>query len=327
MQRGFERHGTDPGLSRALSHTGVFVVLLDSSARIEWSVNVPASWRSEASPDGGARQLLDGDAGQSLEAAVELVRTSGEACKLDIPVAAADGIDWYTVWVDTHVAEREDGPGIMITGMDVTERKHREQTLRTLLREVAHRSKNLLAIIQSIATQTGRHADSVDGFLTRFRGRIQSMASTQDLVTSSNWRGADIHELAHSQIGRYVADPSVSIRLSGERPYLNPNAALHVGLAFHELAVNSVSFGALAAPEGHVSINLAHRVPQPEGDLTLEWWENIPGSNVELRPKRFGSTALERVVPAALGGTADLAFSAGRLTYRLAIPHLNFASG
>ena len=82
-----------------------------------------------------------------------------------------------------------------MTAVDITEQKRREQALRALLREVAHRSKNLLAIIQSIATQTGRYSETVDDFLSRFRGRLQSLASTQDLVTSSDWRGAALQDL------------------------------------------------------------------------------------------------------------------------------------
>ena len=84
------------------------------------------------------------------------------------------------------------------------------------MREVSHRSKNLLAIIQSIATQTGRYSDGITDFLTRFRGRLQSLASSQDLVTSSNWRGAALRELVSGQVGRYSSDLAQSLRLAGE---------------------------------------------------------------------------------------------------------------
>ena len=107
--------------------------------------------------------------------------------------------------------------GIVSTIVDVTSQKHREQTLRTLLREVSHRSKNLLAIIQSIATQTGRYSGSIDVFLTRFRGRIQSLASSQDLVTSSNWRGATLSELVAGQVSRYCEDPRLFDPPQGRR--------------------------------------------------------------------------------------------------------------
>ena len=100
--------------------------------------------------------------------------------------------------------------GIVTTAVETTEQKRREQTLRVLLREVSHRSRNLLAIIQSIATQTGRYSSTIDGFLSGFRGRLQSLASSQDLVTSSNWRGADLGDLLLGQVSRYCAIASAT---------------------------------------------------------------------------------------------------------------------
>jgi two-component sensor histidine kinase len=202
--------------------------------------------------------------------------------------------------------------------------------LRALLREVSHRSRNLLAIIQSIATQTGRYSPTIEQFLRRFRGRLQSLASSQDLITSSNWRGAGLGELVISQVGRYTQSPHRAIHFDGERPWLNPNTALHVGLALHELAVNSVSFGALSKPDGFVTIS-GRLEPGPPGttSLALTWSETIGGPDDQApdeatREKRFGSVALERIVPASLNGSASLEIAGGKLEYRLVIPFGNF---
>jgi two-component sensor histidine kinase len=209
----------------------------------------------------------------------------------------------------------------------MTDREHREQTLRALLREVAHRSKNLLAIIQSIAAQTGRHADTVENFLTRFRGRLMSMASSQDLITSSNWRGAGFRDLVRAQIARYVADPSQAVRFAGPDLSLNPNAALHIGLAVHELVVNSVSYGGLANPKGTVDVAIRPVDEILSGAFSLEWRERIPEVGPAVRVKRFGSAALERVVPAALGGSADMRIDGEDLRYRLIVPATNVVPG
>jgi two-component sensor histidine kinase len=197
--------------------------------------------------------------------------------------------------------------------------------LKTLLREVSHRSKNLLAIIQSIATQTGRYSETVGDFLTRFRGRLQSLSSSQDLVTSSNWRGAALRELVFGQVGRYGGDPARSLRFNGVNPYLNPNAALHIGLAMHELAVNSVSYGALSRPDGFVEVTAdlsAAATDKPA--MSLTWSEAFVANDNQRTEKRFGSVALERVVPASLNGTATLEIAGDRLEYRLVVPHGNF---
>ncbi len=136
-------------------------------------------------------------------------------------------------------------------------------------------------------------------------------------------RGED-GECCRGQDVRYSHDPKHAMRFEGERPYLNPNAAMHVGLALHELVVNSVSFGALARPLGFVSV-ISELVSPRRTSLSLCWRETVGAAiNGEDREKRFGSAALERIVPAALNGTADLKFSEGKLEYRLVIPPGNF---
>jgi two-component sensor histidine kinase len=116
----------------------------------------------------------------------------------------------------------------------------------------------------------------------------------------------------------------MSIRLEGETPYLNPNASLHIGLALHELAVNSVSYGALARPDGFVTVT-ARKVEAPAGaNLLLIWTEAISIADQAIGRKRFGSVALERVVPAALNGASTLELTSDRLTYSLHVPKESF---
>ena len=310
-------------LVRALSNTGITVVYFDLGLRVVWAENVPGVW----SDDNVTGQSLDAfmplEATEKLVLAKQQVIADGAPRKIEIAVPHTRGDSWFTVWIDADRAGDSGVSGIVVTAVDISDQKRREQTLQTLLREVAHRSKNLLAIIQSIAVQTGRHAETIDVFLLRFRGRLQSLASSQDLITSSNWRGASLHDLIFGQVGRYVADRQC-IRLEGEKPYLNPNAALHIGLALHELAVNSVSYGALAHPNGYVTI-AAKRVAAPDPpSLALTWEEDINVPDESLGQKRFGSVALERVVPASLNGSSILELTTQRLTYSLLVPDGNF---
>ena len=311
-------------LLQSLRNTGVFVVCQDLDLRILWAENLPTIWLNDGwAGKTDADMFPQGEAGRITEAKLLVLETARPA-RLEISIPMPDGSRWFDLWMDVDPGSDGKPRGVVTTAVEVTEHKRREQTLRVLLREVSHRSKNLLAIIQSIAAQTGRHSGTIETFLTRFRGRVQSLASSQDLVTSSNWRGADLHDLALGQISRYSHDPKHAMRFEGERPYLNPNAAMHVGLALHELVVNSVSFGALARPLGFVSL-ISELVSPRRTSLSLCWRETVGAAvNGEDREKRFGSTALERIVPAALNGTADLKFSEGKLEYRLVIPPGNF---
>jgi two-component sensor histidine kinase len=284
-----------------------------------------APWFANDGAEGGS--MLPPSQAERLTASRRNVIATGNPERFELSVPAEDGMRWFEVWVDADFGADGTVQGVMTTKIETTEQKRREQTLRALLREVSHRSKNLLAIIQSIASQTGRYSDTIADFLARFRGRLQSLAASQDLVTSSNWRGAALRELVAGQVGRYGSDPARSLRFEGVNPFLNPNAALHIGLALHELAVNSVSFGALSQPDGFVEVAAklaAERSEDPA--LSLIWAEAIPANNNRKKAKRFGSVALERVVPTSLNGTAVLDIADDRLEYRLVVPHGNFES-
>lgn len=315
-------------LARALINTGISVLYQDSDLRVVWARNVPPAWSRDDVSGLTDTDFLPAAESKRTLAAKRAALGDGTPTGLEILVPDSEGPRWFKIWID---ADRHNGGvrGVVTTAIDVTEEKRREQTLRALLREVSHRSRNLLAIIQSVAAQTGRYSGSIETFLNRFRGRLQSLASSQDLVTSSNWRGADLRELLASQIARYLTDPQRAVRMEGVNPFLNPNAALHIGLALHELAVNSVSYGALSRPDGWVSIT-AEFVPAPEPDaeharaLQLSWIEQLPPGSETFKAKKFGSVALERVVPASLGGKAELFIEGGVLNYRLFVPGTSF---
>jgi two-component sensor histidine kinase len=311
-------------LVKALTNCGISVIYQDIAGRVIWSQNVPGAW-GRAVPGASDEDFLPRREAERLRKVRQDVLAFGTSRKIEISVSDGNGAGWFDLWVD--VDRSEDGAirGLLTTVIEATEQRRREQTLRALLREVSHRSKNLLSIIQSVATQTGRYSGSIDSFLVRFRGRIQSLASSQDLVTSSNWRGANLHELVAGQVARYCADPQRNIRLQGENPYFDPNAALHIGLALHELAVNSVSYGVLAAGDGHVTIS-ARRSEEHgrDGELVLVWSEATAADPDAGQQKRFGSVALERVVPASLGGRARFVFGPDGLEYRLTVPPGNF---
>ncbi|WP_245427120.1 PAS domain-containing sensor histidine kinase [Mesorhizobium sp. YM1C-6-2] len=321
------------GLPRALSNTAVSVLYQYPDLRVAWAQNVPPSWSPGSITDMSDGDFLPPEVAATVIAAKQAVLSGAPSDRLDICIPGVPGQSedqWFDLWIDADLAPDGEVHGIVTTVIETSEQKRREKTLRVLLREVSHRSRNLLAIIQSIATQTGRHSSTIEEFLARFHGRLQSLASSQDLVTSSNWRGADLGELVAEQVSRYRPTPENAVRLTGEKPWLNPNAALHVGLALHELVANSVSYGALSRPGGKVSLE-THLEPDTAGQqsLLLTWHEKIGATDnePELREKRFGSVALERVVPASLNGSASLKIENGALDYRLVIPFGNFETG
>ncbi|HRP78154.1 MAG TPA: HWE histidine kinase domain-containing protein [Aquamicrobium sp.] len=310
---------------RALRNTGIIVIYQTRDMRVLWGQNVPAHWSGGDILGKTDAEFLSGPMAARIAEMKLTVLESGQPEKLEFHDGVEGGGRWYDMWIDADTDEDDQIAGIVTTMVEVSDRKRREQTLRALLREVSHRSKNLLAIIQSIATQTGRNASGVDSFLDRFRGRLHSLASSQDLVTSSNWRGAMLSALVEGQVARYRGEGDEGVRFEGVDVHLNPNAALHIGLALHELVVNSMSHGALAHPGGQVL--LSARLQRGEnGDhpgLVLTWSEPTGRSGLPER-KDFASVALERVVPASLDGSARFDVSDEHLDYRLEVPAANF---
>ena len=309
------------GLIRALRNTGIVVFYQTPDLRVAWGQNVPARWAGGNIVGKDDTDFLPAATAERVLERKRSVLASGTPETLEFRDGGKDGGRWYDMWMDADFADDGTIGGVVTTVVEITERKHREQTLRTLLREVSHRSKNLLAIIQSIATQTGRYSNNIDTFLERFRGRLQSLASSQDLVTSSNWRGAMLSALVEGQVARFRGETDNSVRFEGVDVYLNPNAALHIGLALHELVVNSISHGALARSSGHALVKSTLIGNDGARRLVLSWSERTSADDVQ---KRFGSVALERVVPLSLDGTAEFRFENGRLDYQLEVPSANF---
>lgn len=216
----------------------------------------------------------------------------------------------------------EDGRAVRILGTarDITERKLREQHVRVLLRELVHRSKNLLAVVQAMSRQTAAGSPSVAEFQRKFGARLQALSMAHDLLISQDWRGASMHDLVRAQMA-YCLDVARDelaehARIDGPRLMLKPEAAQNIGLALHELATNALSYGALSRPEGGVFLKWGIE----DGRLNIEWRES-GGPSLAMPPREgFGHKVIKRLVAQALDGEATLAFPPDGLVWTLSIP-------
>ncbi|WP_254474739.1 sensor histidine kinase [Bartonella sp. B1098] len=234
---------------------------------------------------------------------------------------------WYKFSIDCHRNDNGDIIGIITTGVNISGLRRREQVLKILLREVSHRSKNLLAIIQSIASQTARYTETLQVFLRKFQGRLHSLSHSQDLITDSDWRGAQFRELVQTQAFGYLMKETERFSLEGVDPYLFPNAALHIGLAFHELIVNSLSFGALSQEKGHVYVRCEIKTQlNGKTHLRITWNEHFESGTLPANDKKacFGSTVLEKIVPISVNGSASFKWTKEGIVYCLSVPDTYF---
>ncbi len=192
---------------------------------------------------------------------------------------------------------------------DITERTAARDHRFLLMRELAHRTKNQLAIIQSIAQQTKRTATTVEGFVAAFNGRIQGLSASHDILSKQEWRAVSLHELVVSQISVLTDELDKFVKLDGPEIALSAVHAEALGLALHELTTNSIKYGALSISSGKVAICWAVSDTDSSPQILFEWRESN-GPKIEQIPtdKGFGSTVLNRITATSLGGKSSSEF-------------------
>jgi PAS domain S-box-containing protein len=205
--------------------------------------------------------------------------------------------------------------------LDITERKQREDHIHYLLRELTHRSKNIMAIVQAMARQTVAEALSARDFEEKFSARLQGFAHSHDLLLKENWQGVAIDELVKSQLGAFAELIGSRIEIKGPNLLLTPEATQNLGLALHELSINAAKHGALSTPEGAVLVHWStFATDEGEPQFLLSWSEmNGP----EVKPPRhrgFGQLVLERMLPRALEGDVRLDFAEAGLKWSVTMP-------
>jgi PAS domain S-box-containing protein len=240
------------------------------------------------------------------------------------PVLRADGEERLVAWRNTVL--RDAGgrlTAVVASGEDITERRAAEDRQALLMREVDHRAKNALAVVQSILRLT--RADRPQDFASAVEGRVNALARAHTLLARERWVGGDLRELVATELAAYAADGRV--RIAGPAVRLAPEAVQPVSLVLHELATNAARHGALSAPGGRLEVSWA---VQPGGGLRLAWRESGgPPAPLAGPPARqgFGSRMIAATVAGQLGGTVafdwrpeglacDLAIGAGRVAFR-----------
>jgi two-component sensor histidine kinase len=180
---------------------------------------------------------------------------------------------------------------------DITERRRTEEQQRLLLREVDHRAKNTLAVVQALLRLT--RAEDAGSSLPRVEARIAALARAHTLLAQARWQGVGLRRLADSELGRH-ATPNTTLELAGPPVMLAAVATQPLAMVLHELASNAARFGALAQPGGRLSVTWT---VAPAGWLELVWRERLSALPQGGPPLRgIGGRILEATVQDQLGG-------------------------
>ena len=194
-----------------------------------------------------------------------------------------------------------------------------ENEVRFLMREVAHRSKNQLTVIQAMLNQSAAGAENAGDFAETFRKRVAGLARSTDLMIANATQGVNLAELARNQLKPFTPDDAERVRISGPAVLLDPQASQTLGMALHELSTNATKYGALANEAGIVSLNWA-----TSGEaLNLVWRESgvtIDRQAIAASRKGFGSVVLERMLGMALDARLDFIVHDDGIEWRVTIP-------
>jgi two-component system CheB/CheR fusion protein len=209
--------------------------------------------------------------------------------------------DGRSLIVEAHLhLEMVEGRRLVLESVrDVTQRRSLQERQQLLLRELTHRVKNTLAVVQAIAHQTEVTSASPDQFVERFSGRLVALANAHGLLVQSDWQGADLAALTRMQLQAYATDAARRLRVEGPAVSLSAELATPFGLVLHELATNAAKYGALSRPEGEVGVTWEFAGRDGTRVLRLVWRET-GGARPDTSPAvGLGSQLIEHAIPGA----------------------------
>lgn len=301
---------TEARLSSLMRHAPIGIGLVDREGR--WVLQNPSLQRLSSG------LIPSRDPGQ-----VKLWRPADETDPENWPGAralrgqvVAPGVDFRTEidgqerWLRIGAAPVDGTAEIehaVVIVEDVTEAKEADEERELLLGELNHRVKNLFAVIRSLVSQ-GSGSPEVEDYKNALKGRLDALVRAHSLATESRWGSIDLATLAARTLEPYATERPGAIEVEGAPLPLAARGALSVGLTLHELATNSVKYGALSTPEGRVS--LSWRILRDDTGERVEFaWDESGGPAVRPPDKPgFGTKLIERVFAYDLQGDAEIEF-------------------
>jgi two-component sensor histidine kinase/CheY-like chemotaxis protein len=227
------------------------------------------------------RRGVHGDDWKKVQDSFRQLTPENKTCELEFRTVRPNGeIRWC---IAAAVGSFNESGGLAkLSGVttDITDRKLAEERQALLAREVDHRAKNTLAVVQAIVRMAKR--DGIEDYVRAVEGRIGALAQTHELLSQSRWEGADILRLVLDELAPYRSDGQQRVTAVGPSLVLVPEQAQLVAMAIHELATNAAKYGSLSVESGRVDVSWS----TAEGTLSLIWRE-ADGPKVVV-PNKFG---------------------------------------
>jgi two-component sensor histidine kinase/CheY-like chemotaxis protein len=238
---------------------------------------------------------------QTFQTEIEIVRPNGEirycVCAAAMTLNASGSVSRVNI--------------VMI---DITDRKLAEQRQLLLAREVDHRARNALAVVQSIVRLT--RATTAESYVAAVEGRIHALSQAHTLLSETRWQGADLQRLVSEELAPYRSGEILRVAIDGPPVFLSAEKAQNVALALHELATNSAKYGALSVASGTLNVTWT----DADGTMTLNWRE-LGGPTVSAPAVQgFGTKIMNASIKHQIGGNVAWDWQASGLHCILQIP-------
>lgn len=226
-----------------------------------------------------------------------LARIAGGECKrasLEVLYQRPNGSRcWISITGEAVEDEAGATVGAVVAVSDIDDRKAAEESQDLLNKELSHRLKNTLAMVQSIATQTLRNAASLPAAQESLTARLVVLGKAHDVLLLGHSETANVLDLVRGTLALHE-DTAGRFRVSGPNLFIGPSAALMLGLVLHELATNAAKYGALSDATGHVAVDWSIAGEAEDAEFRLEWRERDGPPVSPPSRKGFGSRLIER---------------------------------
>jgi two-component sensor histidine kinase len=249
------------------------------------------------------REALPDIEGQGFFELLDQVYSTGQPfvgtavpLELEPQKGAAKSLVYVDFIYQPVVDEAGEVTGIFVEGYDVTSRVTADAGQKLMVDEMNHRVKNTLSTVMALAMLTGKSATTITEFKASLSNRIHAMAKTQDLLTKGHSKAVEVREIIEIELAPYMTGEQVV--LVCDSMTIEPANAVRLGLLVHELSTNAAKYGALASPEGRLSVRCEHG----PGGAVLVWREVAEKSAAVVKSGGFGSLLIERLAREMRGG-------------------------
>lgn len=291
----------------ALQGTGIVVAHQDRDLRYTWMYNAPPPLRGQDIVGRLPSEVLPPDLAERQARVKNKVLETGGSERFEAVYPAPGGPIWYEGRVEPLIV---DGrlEGVMTVSIDVTRHMLHERQMREVMRELTHRSRNLLAVVQGVARQSSSGATDIRRFIDGLDARLEALSHAHELLIGTNWRGAPLRAILDRELTP-LGERLRNVKIEGPDLLLSPEAAQNFALAVNELSREL----RWAEPGGDLDLEIVWQVQ--EGALRLDWRRSGAGARVDL--DGFGENLLNRVLPRQIGGRSRLAISSEGCAYTL----------